>query len=116
MAQGVVDPAAPVVLGLVLRGAGLCQVHPRPFRLQLRLGQRLIQAHQHAVGALAGDKGHHAQVRDGHAIAGTREAQVFQGGTDFPGQACRFLAVQPRGQQAEFAATVACGQPGPPFG
>ena len=49
---------------------------------------------------------------DRHAIAGTGQAQVFQGGTDLGGQARGILGSQARRQQAELAAAIACSQPG----
>ncbi|MOA16999.1 hypothetical protein D3C78_1372350 [compost metagenome] len=43
MGQGVVDPGAPVMLGLVRCSVGPGQVYPWPLRLSLCLGQGLIE-------------------------------------------------------------------------
>ncbi|MCY1555229.1 hypothetical protein D9M68_918670 [compost metagenome] len=49
------------------------------------------------------------------AVAGTGQAQVFQGRADFRGQACSLFVVQAGSQQAEFTAAITRCQPGPSF-
>ncbi|MNM79918.1 hypothetical protein D3C81_918660 [compost metagenome] len=112
LGQGVVDPAAPVMLRVVRYGLAVAQLHPGPFGVLAGLGQCLIESHQHVTGRFAGAPGDDAQIRDRHAVTGTGQAQVFQGGADFCGQACGVFGVQARRQQAEFAPAITGRQPG----
>ncbi|MCY1363804.1 hypothetical protein D9M69_505830 [compost metagenome] len=112
MGQGVVDPGAPVVLGVIGCRVTMAQMNPGAFGMLAGLCQRLIKAQENGADRLTGAVGDNAQMGDRHAIAGAGQAQVLQADADIGGQARGTFSIQTRCQQAEFAATVTRRQPG----